>query len=108
MLELTFVLGLWSQINDQTGLLFDLGEEEEIDPQISNKIIQNIQSLANNYDGSDLIISRVVGQSGGQDIVVSLEAKDFVKWLIKLALFLKCEASKNNKVDALFKLDFLC
>ena len=102
VLELTFDEGLWSEINDQTGLLFDLGEEEEIDPHISKKIVQSIQSLANNYEGSDLVVSRVVGQSGGKDIVVSMAAKDFAKWLIELALFLKGEALKSKKVDAIF------
>lgn len=102
VLELTFDEGLWSEINDQTGRLFDLGEEEHIDPHISKKIVQRIQTLANNYEGSDLVISRVVGQRGDKEIVVSMEAKDFAKWLIELALFLEGEALKNNKVDVIF------
>ncbi len=102
VLELGFDEGLWSEINEQTGLLFDLGEEEEIDPHISEKIVQNIQRVANNYEESDSVISRVVGQSNGKDIVVSMAAKDFSKWLMKLASFLKSEALINNRVYAIF------
>jgi hypothetical protein len=102
VLELTFDEGLWTEINEQTGLLFDLGEEEEVEPHISKKIVQSIQRLANNYEGSDSVISRVVGQSNGKDIVVSMAAKDFSICLIKLVSFLEGEALKNNKVYAIF------
>ena len=102
VLELAFDEGLWSEINDQTGLMFDLAEEEEIDPYISKKIVKNIKHLAKKFEGSDSVISRVVGQSNGKDIVASMVAEDFSKWLIELASFLESEALKNNTVDATF------
>jgi len=102
VLELTFDEGLWTEINEITGLLFDLGEEEEIDPHISEKIVQRIRWLANRYEQSDSIISRVVGQSNGNDIVVSMAAIDFSTWLIDLASFLEGEALKSNRVYTIF------
>ena len=102
ILELTFDEGLWTEINEQTGLLFDLGEEEEIDPHLSDKIVQRIRKLANSYKASDSAISCVVGQSNGRDIVVSMAVVDFSKWLIDLASFLESEALKNNRVYTIF------
>lgn len=102
VLELSFNEGLWSEINNQTGLLFDLGEEEEIDPNISTKVVRMIQLLAKKYKDFDYSISSIVGKSGDNDIVVSMVAKDFSRWLIELAIFLEAEALKDNKICVIF------
>jgi hypothetical protein len=102
VLELTFEEGLWAEINEQTGLLFDLGEEEEIDPPYSRIIAQYIKNLSSNYSGLDQVICRIVGQANGKDISVSMGAVDFSMWLMELASFLECESQKNNRVFTVF------
>ena len=102
VLEITFHEGLWDKINEQTGLLFDLGEEEEIDPYNSTMIINNIQLLSKKYEKLDSIISRVVGKSNDENIIATIATSEFSNWLIKLAIYLKIEANNNNTVCAIF------
>ena len=102
VLEISFEEGLWDEINIQTGLMFDLYEEEEIEPHISKEIVKNIQRFVKKFEESDSVISRVIAQSNGKDIIASMAAKDFSKWLIELASFLESEALKNNTVETIF------
>lgn len=105
VLEITLVDGLWTKINKQTGLLFDLAEEEEIAPDASEIIVYEIKEIVNFYKKQSPYISRILGweeKKNGKNIIGTMNSEQLVMWLLKLASFLESEALKQNIVCAIF------
>jgi hypothetical protein len=102
--EITFAHGLWDQLNDELGTLFDYAEEQEIPPALLPRMVALILEFSQRrYAGTRGVVQIMWGprtQVGSKPamLVARMPAADLVRWLGELCTFLEDAAARGKSV----------
>ncbi|HVE84137.1 MAG TPA: hypothetical protein VND93_14870 [Myxococcales bacterium] len=90
----------WAEINARLGTLLDRAEEDELDPQLSGKLADEIERLARDRYRGGVVRREVAWRSDGNPIMVTLPAATLAEALEGLVAFLRTASRQGRALIA--------
>jgi len=98
-LAITMEDGLWATLNERFDLLFDLYEEQEIEPDLLPAVADALEELLAPYADMEQI-ERVVAVSDGESIKAAVAGVVLIEQVRRVSAFLRDAAKAGKTVVA--------